>query len=134
MSSGPITGSAPGTGCHTASSPNQRHDTATRRWSLALHVFVYKDVEVHNQSLPMMHFMESLGHHVVVKNVAKTRFLFGLAHMLAKTTQVSSFVNLQDRLGDILMWLQTMESLALAAVEGAWVDPPTACTTATPPP
>ncbi len=86
-------------------------------------VFVYKDVEVHNQSLPMMHFMESLGHHVVVKNVAKTRFLFGLAHMLAETIQVNSFVNVQDRLGDILMWLQTMESLALAAVEGAWVDP-----------
>lgn len=86
-------------------------------------VFVCKDLEVHNGSLPNMPFMPSLGHHVVVKNVAKTRFLFGLAHLLAESIQVSGFINVQDRLGDILMWLQTMESLALAAVEGAEKNP-----------
>jgi 4-hydroxyphenylacetate 3-monooxygenase len=60
---------------------------------------------------------------VVVKNVAKTRFLFGLAHLLAESSQVSNFINVQDRLGDILMWLQTMESIAIAAVEGAELNP-----------
>ncbi len=86
-------------------------------------VFIAKDLEVHNQSIPAMKFQQSLGHHVVVKNVAKTRFLFGLAHLLAESTQVSAYVNVQDRLGDILMWLQTMESLAIAAVEGAELNP-----------
>lgn len=86
-------------------------------------VFVCQDVEVHNASLHAMKFFQALGHHVVVKNVAKTRFLFGLAHLLAESTQVSQFVNVQDRLGDILMWLQTMESLAIAAVEGAELNP-----------
>ena len=55
--------------------------------------------------------------------MAKTRFLFGLAHLMAESTQISNFVNVQDRLGDILMWLQTMESLAIAAVEGAELNP-----------
>ncbi len=86
-------------------------------------VFVAKDMEVHNEALGGMKFMPSLGHHVVVKNVAKTRFLFGLAHLLAESSQVSNFVNVQDRLGDILMWLQTFESLAIAAVEGAELNP-----------
>ena len=70
-----------------------------------------------------MRFMQSLGHHVLVKNVAKTRFLFGLAHLLAESTKISTFINVQDRLGDILMWLQTFESLAIAAVEGAEFNP-----------
>ena len=86
-------------------------------------VFIAGDLAVHNNSLPGMKFMQSLGHHVVVKNVAKTRFLFGLAHLLAESAQVSKFINVQDRLGDILMWLQTMESLAIAAVEGAELNP-----------
>lgn len=86
-------------------------------------VFIAKDLETHNAGMPGMRFMPSLGHHVIVKNVAKTRFLFGLAHLLADSTQISNFVNVQDRLGDILMWLQTMESLAIAAVEGADYNP-----------
>jgi 4-hydroxyphenylacetate 3-monooxygenase len=86
-------------------------------------VFICKDIEVHNGALGSMRFMPSLGHHVVVKNVAKTRFLFGLAHLLAESSQVSKFINVQDRLGDILMWLQTMESIAIAAVEGAELNP-----------
>lgn len=86
-------------------------------------VFLARDIEVHNQSLRGMKFMPSLAHHVIVKNVAKTRFLFGLAHLLAESSQVSNFINVQTRLGDILMWLQTMESLAIAAVEGAELNP-----------
>jgi 4-hydroxyphenylacetate 3-monooxygenase len=86
-------------------------------------VFIAHDLEIFNMALGGMRFMPSLGHHVVVKNVAKTRFLFGLAHLLAESSQVSNFINVQDRLGDILMWLQTFESLAIAAVEGAEYNP-----------
>lgn len=86
-------------------------------------VFNYRDIDIHNRIIPGIHFMESLGHHVLVKNLVKTRFLFGLAHLIAESTQVDQFINVQSRLGDILMWLQTFESLAIAAVEGAWQDP-----------
>ena len=83
------------------------------------HVFVYQDLLVHNQMLPGMRFTESLGHQVLVKNAVKTRFLLGLAHLIAETTQVNNFINVQEKLGEILVYLWNCESLALAAVEGA---------------
>lgn len=86
-------------------------------------VFIAKDLHAHNNAIPGIKFFQSLGHHVVVRYVAKTRFLFGLAHLLAESSQVSNFINVKDRLGDILMWLQTMEALAIAAVEGGEVNP-----------
>ena len=85
-------------------------------------VYDYRDWQVHNFALLAMHFTEALGHHVIVKNVAKTRFLYGLAHLIADSAQTNSFVNVQIRLGDILTMLQTMESIAIAAVEGATPD------------
>ena len=88
-------------------------------------VFDYRDVKIHNGALRALHFTEALGHHVMVKNVAKTRFLYGVAHMIADSAQTNSFINVQIRLGDILMMLQTMESIAIAAVEAAEPDPRT---------
>jgi len=86
-------------------------------------VFDYQDEKVHNIAPLAMRFHESLGHHVIVKNVAKTRFLLGLAHLIAENAQTNSFINVQIRLGDIVTMLQTLESIALAAVEGAVKNP-----------
>lgn len=86
-------------------------------------VFDYQDQKVHNFALPTMRFHESLGHHVLVKNVAKSRFMFGLAHLVAESAQTNAFINVQVRLGDILMMLQTMEAVATAAVENSTEDP-----------
>ena len=71
----------------------------------------------------VMRFQESLGHHVIIKNVAKTRFLLGLAHLIAENAQTNSFINVQIRLGEIVTMLQTLESIAIAAVEGAVENP-----------
>ncbi len=83
-------------------------------------VLIYKDRDIHNGLMNGMRFTESLGHQVLVKNVAKTRFLFGLAHLIAETTQVNHFVNVQEKLGEILVYLWNCESLATAAVEDAF--------------
>lgn len=88
-------------------------------------VFDYKDADTHNRAAPAMRFYQSLGHHVLVKNVSKTRFLLGIAHLMAESSQISKFINVQERLGDIVTCLHTMESLAIAAVEGAEQDPRT---------
>jgi 4-hydroxyphenylacetate 3-monooxygenase len=86
-------------------------------------VFDYQDAEIHNRTAPAMHFFQSLGHHVLIKNISKTRLLLGIAHLMAESSQISKFINVQERLGDIVTCLQTMESLAIAAVEGAEEDP-----------
>ena len=86
-------------------------------------VFDFEDERIHNSVLMAMRFQESLGHHVIVKNVAKTRFLLGLAHLIAENAQTNSFINVQIRLGEIVTMLQTLESIAIAAVEGAVENP-----------
>ncbi len=86
-------------------------------------VFDYQDGKIHNSALMVMRFQESLGHHVIVKNVAKTRFLLGLAHLIAENAQTNSFINVQIRLGEIVTMLQTLESIAIAAVEGSVENP-----------
>ena len=86
-------------------------------------VFDYEDPKIHNMALLAMHFQESLGHHVLIKNVAKARLMLGLAHLVAETSQTNSFINVQIRLGEIVTMLQTLESIAIAAVEGSEMDP-----------
>lgn len=99
-------------------------------------VVVHRDIEAYNKQVEYMRLVELLGHHVLVKNIAKTRFMFGLAHLLAESSQINSFINVQERLGDFVVYLGTLESLAIAAVEGAvqdqhnglWYPNPTAIT------
>ena len=86
-------------------------------------VFDYRDIAVHNAMFYRNHFEVSLGHHVIVKNVAKARFMLGIAHLLAETLQTQHFINIQIRLGDMVMMLETMESIAVAAVETGFEEP-----------
>ena len=47
----------------------------------------------------------------MIKNIAKTRFLFGLAHLMAETKQSTSNVTVQDRLSDFVLWLDACRRL-----------------------
>ncbi|HZU77439.1 MAG TPA: 4-hydroxyphenylacetate 3-hydroxylase N-terminal domain-containing protein, partial [Dehalococcoidia bacterium] len=86
-------------------------------------VFVYRDLEIYNRQFQHYRLNESLGHQVLIKNIAKTRFLFGLAHLIAESKQINGFINVQERLGDFVIFLANLEALAIAAVEGAVQDP-----------
>jgi aromatic ring hydroxylase len=68
-------------------------------------------------------FMIGLQHHVLVRAVAKTRFLIGLAHLIAESSRVNQFVNIRERIGEMVCTLRTMEAFAVAAVETAVTDP-----------
>jgi 4-hydroxyphenylacetate 3-monooxygenase len=79
-------------------------------------------------AMPFLSLLTSgLQHHVLIRCVAKTRFLAGLAHLVAESSRVNQFANVQERLGEIVLYLNTMESFAMAAVEGAVEDPSTGC-------
>ncbi len=86
-------------------------------------VYLYKDIEIANTQHRGLRFEQSLAHHVLIRAVAKTRFMLGLAHLLAESSQVGQFFNVQERLGDFTVWLMNLESLAIAAVEDAEQDP-----------
>jgi 4-hydroxyphenylacetate 3-monooxygenase len=86
-------------------------------------LIIYKDVEIFNKQVEYIRLMDTLAHHVLMKNIAKTRFMLGLAHLIAESSQINNFINVQERLGDFVVYLATLESLAIAAVEGAVQDP-----------
>lgn len=85
-------------------------------------IFAYKDINIHNQQAAILRLTSTAAHQVLIKNIAKTRFMFGLAHLLAESSQSNKQTNVQERLGDFAIYLQNLESLAIAAVEGAIRD------------
>lgn len=86
-------------------------------WS-AVYMFAPLSVEV-----PGMEFvMSGLQHHVIIRSIAKIRFLVGLAHLIAESSRVNQFINVRERLGEMICWLHTLEAFAVAAVEDAVFD------------
>jgi 4-hydroxyphenylacetate 3-monooxygenase len=86
-------------------------------------IIIYKDLEIFNKQPMIFRAISAMAQQALMRFIAKTRFMFGLAHMLAESSQVNKFINVQERLGDFVIFLQTLESLAIAAVEGAFQDP-----------
>jgi 4-hydroxyphenylacetate 3-monooxygenase len=86
-------------------------------------LYLYKDVEIANGQGPGIKFQDSLAHHVLMRGIAKMRFMLGVAHLVAESSQINQFFNVQERLGEMSVWLMNLESLAVAAVEGAEQNP-----------
>jgi aromatic ring hydroxylase len=75
---------------------------------------------------PAMGFvMAGLQHHVLIRSIAKARFLVGLGHLIAESSRVNRFINVQERLGEMVCWLRTLEAFAVAAVADAYREPAT---------
>jgi 4-hydroxyphenylacetate 3-monooxygenase len=64
-------------------------------------------------------------HHNLLRSISKTRFLVGLAHLVAESSGVNQFANIKEKLGEMVHMLYTLEAFALAAIEGAAEDPVT---------
>lgn len=86
-------------------------------------IFIYKDLDIYNRQGEIFRFTTAAAQQVLTRAIAKTRFLFGLAHLLAESSQINKFINVQERLGDFAIYLQNLEALAIAMVEGAVQDP-----------
>ena len=64
-----------------------------------------------------------MAHQVVVKNIAKTEFMLGLARLLmVDTIGVESFQHIQEKLAEIWVNLETMQALLRAAEADAALD------------
>jgi 4-hydroxyphenylacetate 3-monooxygenase len=100
-------------------------DEVTLRWD---DIIVYvKDLELMQKLVRAIepYGTPLLAHQVLIRQAAKTRFILGLAHLIAESSQVNQFVGVQERLGDIVLCRDLLESAAVAAVENAVQDPVT---------
>jgi 4-hydroxyphenylacetate 3-monooxygenase len=85
-------------------------------------VLLYRDVERCNQAYARTGAVVHMAHQVVVKNVAKSEFVLGLAALLVDSIGVESFQHIQEKLAELWVNLETMKALLRAAEADAALD------------
>ncbi len=61
-------------------------------------------------------------HQFMVKNVAKAEFLVGVLYLIAETIGIGGFINVQEKIGEVVDDLETMRALVRAAEADAQPD------------
>ncbi len=85
-------------------------------------VLLYRDVNRCNQAYSGTGAVVHMTHQVVVKNIAKTEFLLGLAAMLVNASAAESLQHIQEKLAEIWVNLETMRAFLRAAEADAQLD------------
>jgi 4-hydroxyphenylacetate 3-monooxygenase len=85
-------------------------------------VLLYRDINRCNQAYARTGAVVHMTHQVLVKNVAKTEFLLGLASLLVDTIGVEVFQHIQEKLAEIWVNLETMKALLRASEADATLD------------
>jgi len=85
-------------------------------------VFLYRDVARCNQAYARTGAVVHMTHQVVVKNIAKTEFLLGLASLLVSSIGAEIFQHIQEKLAEIWINLETMRAFLRASEADAALD------------
>jgi 4-hydroxyphenylacetate 3-monooxygenase len=85
-------------------------------------VLLYRDVTRCNQAYARTGAVVHMAHQVVVKNIAKSEFMLGLAALLVDTIAVESFQHIQEKLAEIWVGMETMKAMLRAAEADAALD------------
>jgi len=85
-------------------------------------VFLYRDVETCNKAYSATGAIVNMAHQVLVKNIAKTEFLLGLAALMVDTIGIEIFQHVQEKLATIWVNLETMKAFLKAAEADARLD------------
>ena len=85
-------------------------------------VVLYGDVDLCNQAYARTGAVVHMAHQVVVKNIAKSEFVLGLAAVLVDTIAVERFQHIQEKLAEIWVTLETMRAFLRAAEADAAID------------
>ncbi|HTV76636.1 MAG TPA: 4-hydroxyphenylacetate 3-monooxygenase, oxygenase component [Steroidobacteraceae bacterium] len=85
-------------------------------------VLLYRDVNRCNQAYSRTGAVVHMTHQVVVKNIAKTEFLLGLAAMLVNAIGAETLQHIQEKLAEIWVNLETMRAFLRAAEADAQKD------------
>src|SRR5262249_46384943 len=64
-------------------------------------VFLYRDPKRCNEAYAKTGALANMAHQVVVKNLAKTEYLMGLASMIVNAIAIESFQHVQEKLAEI---------------------------------
>ncbi|MFQ5408048.1 MAG: 4-hydroxyphenylacetate 3-monooxygenase, oxygenase component [Anaerolineales bacterium] len=85
-------------------------------------IFLYRDVERCNRAYAATGAIVNMAHQVVVKNIAKTEYLLGLASLMAQTIGIEIFQHVQEKIATIWVNMETMKAFLRAAEVDAAPD------------
>ena len=85
-------------------------------------VFLYRDVIKCNQAYSRTGAVAHMTHQVVVKNIAKSEFMLGLASLLVNSIGAEVFQHVHEKLAELWVNLETMKAFLRAAEADAALD------------
>ena len=85
-------------------------------------VFLYRDIKRCNEAYARTGAVVHMTHQVVVKNIAKSEFMLGLASLLVNSIGAEIFQHIHEKLAEIWVNLETMKAFLRAAEADAELD------------
>jgi 4-hydroxyphenylacetate 3-monooxygenase len=85
-------------------------------------VVLYRDIKRCNEAYARTGAVVHMTHQVVVKNIAKSEFMLGLAYLMVNTIGAESFQHIHEKLAEIWVNLETMKAFLRAAEADAQLD------------
>jgi 4-hydroxyphenylacetate 3-monooxygenase len=85
-------------------------------------VLLYRDITRCNQAYSRTGAVVHMTHQVVVKNIAKSEFLLGLAHLLVDAIGAEGFQHIHEKLAELWVNMATMRAFLRAAEADAALD------------
>jgi 4-hydroxyphenylacetate 3-monooxygenase len=85
-------------------------------------VLLYRDVKRCNEAYARTGAVVHMTHQVVVKNIAKSEFMLGLASLLVNTIGAEVFQHVQEKLAELWVTAETMKAFLRAAEADAALD------------
>ena len=86
-------------------------------------VFLLRDVASCNRVFAETRAVSHMAHQVVVKNVAKTEFLLGLASLMVEAIAIEPYQHVHEKIAEIIITLEAMKAFLRAAEADAQLDP-----------
>lgn len=85
-------------------------------------VLLHRDVKRCNEAYARTGAVAHMTHQVVVKNIAKSEFLLGLASLMVNTIGVEGFQHIHEKLAELWVASETMKAFLRAAEADATLD------------
>jgi 4-hydroxyphenylacetate 3-monooxygenase oxygenase component len=86
-------------------------------------VFVNANAKLYNTLMPTIGTMAHTGHQIAVKNIAKCEFLIGVAQRIVETIGIGGFLHVQEKMGELITYLETIKACVYAAEAQAQPGP-----------
>jgi 4-hydroxyphenylacetate 3-monooxygenase len=85
-------------------------------------VFYYDNVDAASDFLLQSSFYQFAYHQVVTRQIVKTEFMLGVAQLLVETINVGEYQQIQEKLSEIIIGLETMKALLEKSENDAELD------------